>query len=915
MRALLQLSRVLMAVVLAWLCLPALAQDATIVVGGADRYVLSRHAAWLEDAEGKLGIGDVEQADAQSRFKPVAQSGPGANFGLTSSAIWLRIRLQVQVPAQLPAQAAAQAPSPGATPGEWLVEIAYPPLDRVDLFSRTPGGGWVQQSGGDSLPFASRAIAHRNHVMAVHLNPGANTLYLRLKSDGTVSAPATLWRPAALWRHDQGEYATLSLYFGLLLGLLAYNLLLYFSVRDRNYLIYVAFAGGMALAQASLTGLGGQFLWPGQLWWNSVSPPAGMSIAAVFGVWFARAFLASAQEMPLLDRFMKLLMAGWALTLVAALALHYAVSSWMVTVLAVFTVTLLVVAGVMSVRRGHPGARYFLTAWTVLLAGVVTLSLHNTGVLPSNPFTSNSLLLGSAFEMLLLSFALADRINVSRAEKEQAQARIASEHAMVEALSESQERYRAVLEERETILESSLVGIAFLTPAGRFRWANQAMFQIFGVPRGEQEFESLEPFYPSRELYLKTGGEVAAAIRKGETFQDELQMKRLDGTPIWVALSGKAVSLRKELEDALQRTSSEREAVLNTALVGMVLSVARRHVWVNQKFASMLGQKREELIGQTSQYIHVTVQEWERFGVLARDMLTRTNSYIDEREFRRKNGETFWVQMAGSCIEPHNPDSGVIWTFLDITDRRRSEQETREALEQQKTLNELRTRFVAMTSHEFRTPLAGILSAEEVLRHYGDRLPEDEKLEVLDSIAAGVKRMTRMMDRVLLLGKAEAHMLEYNPAPLDLRALCRELVNEARTQHPQSSCDVSLFVAGDMEPGQYDEKLLRHIFSNLLSNAIKYSPQGGKVRFAVYLEQGQAVFEVSDQGIGIPAEEIAHLFESFHRASNVGAIQGTGLGLAIVKNAVETHGGTIDVKSVVGEGTTFTVRLEAPMLV
>jgi PAS domain S-box-containing protein len=633
--------------------------------------------------------------------------------------------------------------------------------------------------------------------------------------------------------------------------------------------------------------------------------------------------------MPRLDRLMQALMVGWGLTLLAALSLAYTVSSWMVTVLAFFTVTTVIVAGVMSVRRGHPGARYFLTAWTVLLAGVVALSLHNTGVLPSNSVTSNSLLIGSALEMVLLSFALADRINVSRAEKEQAQARIAAEHAMVEQLSQSQERYRAVLEEREIVLENSLVGIVFLTPSGRFKWANQAMFHIFGVPRDDKKFDSLEPFYLSREHYLKTGGEVAAAISKGEVFQTELQLQRLDHTAIWVALSGKAVSntdlsqgtvwgimdisRRKQLEQELTRTSSEREAILNTALVGMVMSVARRHVWVNQKFADMLGVKREDLIGQTSAYIHVSVQEWERFGIVAREMLERSNSnsYIDERQFRRKNGETFWVQMAGSCIEPNNPDSGVIWTFLDITDRHRSEEETREALEQQKALNELRTRFVAMTSHEFRTPLAGILAAEEVLRHYGDRLPDDEKLEVLDNIASGVQRMSRMMDRVLLLGKAEAHMLEFSPAPLDLLSLCRELVNEARTQQPQSVCEVTLDVARAVQPGDYDEKLLRHIFGNLLSNALKYSPKGGEVRLKVYLSQGQMVFEVSDQGIGIPADEVPHLFESFHRASNVGAIQGTGLGLAIVKNAVATHGGTIAVKSVVGEGTTFIVRLEA----
>ncbi|MES2972451.1 MAG: 7TM diverse intracellular signaling domain-containing protein [Pseudomonadota bacterium] len=909
--------RILAALVLAAaVLLPVQAQtqaqdQGVLAIGPADSHALSRSFSWLEDPSGKLGLSDVTAPAAQAQFKPVAPASPGANFGLTNSAIWLRVNLLVEAGA----------------PRDWMLELAYPPLDRVDLYAPGADGAFARQSGGDALPFASRKVQHRNHVMPVTLQPGPATLYLRLESQGTVSAPVRLWQPAALWAHDQAEYSLLSLYFGLLIGLLAYNLLLFFSVRDRNYLIYVAFAGGMALAQAALTGLGGQFLWPGQTWWNGVAPPTGMAVAAVFGVWFARAFLASATEMPRLDLLMKLLKAGWALAVAAALGLPYAVSSWMVTVLAVFTVTALVVAGVLSVRRGHPGARYFLTAWAVLLMGVVTLALHNTGVLPSNRFTSNALLIGSALEMILLSFALADRINVSRAEKEQAQARIEAEHAMVEALSESQERYRAVLEERETILESSLVGIAFLTPEGRFRWANQAMFQIFGVPRDAQQFNSLEPFYPSRDAYLKVGGEVAAAIRKGEVYQVEIQMRRIDGTPIWVFLSGKAVSLRdlsqgtvwgimditrrKQLEEELQRTSSEREAILNTALVGIVLSVARRHVWVNHKFAQMLGQKREDLIGQTSAYIHVSVEEWERFGLLARAMLIRDGSYIDERLFRRANGETFWVQMAGSCIRPHDPDSGVIWTFLDITDRKKSEEETREALEQQKALNELRTRFVAMTSHEFRTPLAGILSAEEVLRHYGDRLPDDEKLEVLDSIASGVQRMTRMMDRVLLLGKAEAHMLEFSPAPLDLRALCYELVAEARTQQPQSACHVAVDIARDLEPGEYDEKLLRHIFSNLLSNALKYSPQGGEVMFKVYLNLGQVVFEVSDQGIGIPADEIPHLFESFHRASNVGAIQGTGLGLAIVKNAVETHGGTISVKSVAGEGTTFTVRLEA----
>lgn len=884
------------------------AQSGSLAVGTEGSYPLSRAFLVLEDPTAKLTLEEVLEPVRQADFKPVAQSGSATNFGLTRSAFWLRVELRV-----LP-----------EAPAQWLLEVAYPALDQLELYTPAERGGFDRKTGGDLQPFASRTIPHRNHVMPVVLVPGAaNVLYLRVQSQGTLSAPARLWQPAALWQQDQAEYALLSLYFGLLIGLLLYNLLLYFSVRDPAYLVYSGFAGGMALSQVALTGLGGQFLWPAQTWWNSVSPPVGMAVTATFGILFARNFLGSATRMPWMNRVMLVLTGGWLLALLAALLLPYTVSSWMVTVLAVVSVTVVVLAGVLSVRAGYPGARYFLTAWAVLLLGVSTLVLHNTGVLPSNLLTSNSLLIGSALEMVLLSFALADRINMERAEKERAQAASQADQATLGALSQSQERYLAVLQERETILANSIVGIAFLTPEGRFRWANQAMLEIFGA--GDQPLTSMEPFYLSREQYLRVGGEVADRIREGQAYQTEIQVRQYDGTLIWISLSGKAVSprdltqgtvwvmmditRRKELEAELVRTSSEREAILNSALVGIVLSVTRRHEWVNEKFAEMMGYPRAELIGRSSMHLHINVAAWEDFGRLAREELKRHGTYACERQLRRRNGDLFWVQMGGSCLQPNDPDAGVIWTFLDITERKKSEEDTREALEQQRELNELRSRFVAMTSHEFRTPLATILSSGEILRHYGERLPATEKAEILDSIAVSVQRMMRMLDRVLLIGKAEAQMLEFDPQPLDLRRLCGELLEEARVQQPESTCELRLDYAGGDEPGLYDEKLLRHTFGNLLSNAVKYSPQGGEVLFRVFTEPGVLVLEVSDSGIGIPEDEIAHLFESFHRASNVGAIQGTGLGLAIAKNAVNVHGGTISVRSQTGAGTCFSVRL------
>lgn len=900
----------LSAVVLLWwlFAASAWAQAAPLVIGPEDRVELGPHLQYLEDEGGRLRLEDILQPAQQRRFQRTRGGGPAANFGLTRSAIWLRVDLQ--------------APARGDP--HWLLELAYPPMDHLELYSPAPQGGWQRQLAGDLEPFANRPIPHRNHVLPITLPAGqASTVYLRLASQGTIAAPLRLWRPAALWKSDQVSYALLSTYFGLLIGLFLYNLLLFFSVRDGAYLIYVLFVAGMATAQLALTGLGYQFVWPQQVWWNSVAPPAGLCLAAVFGLFFARRFLGSADGMPVTDRILLGFALLWALTFLTAIALPYVVSTWVVTVLAPFSVGVLVVSGVLALRRGHGGARHYLAAWAVLLVGAFTLFLHNTGVLPSNGLTSNALLIGSALEMVLLSFALADRINVARRFREQTQARLAAEHAMVEALSDSQQRLKTVLEEREIILDNSIVGICFLTSEGRLRWANRAMVEMFGA--GDRPVTSMEPFYLSRDEYLQVGAEVEVAARRGEVYQRELQVQRFDGTRLWILLSGKAVSQddlhqgtvwvimditrRKQLEEQLQRTMHEREAILNNMVVGIVLSVKRRHEWVNDKFAQMLGYPRQVLIGQGSDYLHPDNESWQRFGVEARSALVANNTYTCEMQLKRRNGELFWVQMGGSCVTPNDPDAGVIWTFLDITGRKNSEAEMREALEQQRALNALRSRFVAMTSHEFRTPLAAILSAEEVLRHYGDRLPHHEKMETLDGIAAGVQRMSRMLDRVLLLGRADAQMLEFQPAEVDLRTLCPRLVEEARLQHPQSDVEVVCHVVPELEDGCYDEKLLRHIFGNLLSNAIKYSPAGGRVLFEVRPENGMTLFRVADRGIGIPPQEIGHLFESFHRASNVGNIQGTGLGLAIVKNAVDRHGGTIAVESRLGAGTTFSVRL------
>ena len=272
------------------------AQNGVLTIGNKDSYVLSRAFTYLEDSSAALTLDDVLRPDLQARFRPVVQGGASTNFGATNSAIWLRLQLHMEQD----------------IPGRWLLEVANPPLDRLDLYLSNPRGGFDHQTGGDSLPFAQRPVPHRNHVKPVDLEPGGvATLYLRVASQGTVSVPTTLWQPAALWHHDQRSYAIFGLYFGLLLGLWIYNLLLFLSVRDRAYLIYVFFVACIGLSQAANSGLAAQFLWPDALWWNNNSINAAYSAGGTFGVLFARSFLATRLKMPALDRWMLALTGLW----------------------------------------------------------------------------------------------------------------------------------------------------------------------------------------------------------------------------------------------------------------------------------------------------------------------------------------------------------------------------------------------------------------------------------------------------------------------------------------------------------------------------------------------------------------------------------------------------------------------------
>lgn len=413
---------------LASLSLAAPAATLTLDGSSGERPVASLRA--LVDAEGTMSLSDVRSPAVAARWREVDTSREAANFGLTSAAVWLAVPL---------------AAGPGGD-GRWLLTVAFPTLDRVDVHA--DGHENAPRAGGDLLPFALRAVPHRHHVFPVDLAPGeAKTVYLRVQSEGNLTVPLALWRAEALWASDHDTYAALGLYFGILAALLLYNGLMFLSLRDRLYLLYIAFVATMGLAQLANTGLGNEFLWPGSPRWGNDALMVGMSVTGVFAVLFVRRFLAMANHSRAIDRAILGTGVLFAVALVLTLAVSYRSGAYVINVAAFSFALLAVAGGARSAWLRQPGGGYFLFAWALLLAGTGLFAALNVGLVPSNAFTRNAFLFGSGFEMLLLSFALASRVD---------QLRRAREQAAAEAL-EAKQSLVVTLQERERHLEERVL--------------------------------------------------------------------------------------------------------------------------------------------------------------------------------------------------------------------------------------------------------------------------------------------------------------------------------------------------------------------------------------------------------------------------------------------------------------------------
>lgn len=291
-------------------------------------------------------------------------------------------------------------------------------------------------------------------------------------------------------------------------------------------------------------------------------------------------------------------------------------------------------------------------------------------------------------------------------------------------------------------------------------------------------------------------------------------------------------------------------------------------------------------------------------------MISATPGWRDFETVTKDGGilQTTWSNVRLS-------DGQTIGIGQDITVRKELEnqrldaQQLRGELEKERELINFREQFVSMVTHEFRNPLAVIQSSVELLNRYFDRMSEDRIREKFESVLRQVQSMLALMEDVLLISRNNAGKTEFEPHHFDVMTFC-ELLMETAAILDENEHALVFAPADDLPEMIYaDMALLEHVFINLFSNAMKYSPEDTTITFTARIDSDTWQFSVRDEGMGIPPEELASLFEAFHRAKNVRDIPGTGLGLAIVKRYVDLHAGDIEFESSEAGGTLVTVYL------
>ncbi len=388
--------------------------DALVLTPDLSRVELGSHLEYLEDGAGQLSLDQVRTTSSGWR----KSEQEVLSFGYTAATYWVRFDL---------AQGVDLTPDPVLTktpaqPLLYLLEIAYPVLDQVDVHVFQDHEPVAHYHMGDRLPYAQRPVDNPNFVVPLEVHPASTTtIYLRVQSSSSVQVPLTLYQDLDLVEANYDRGVLQALFYGAMFVMVIYNLLVFLAIRDISYFYYVMTVISISILLAGIEGLTFKYLWPESAWLNDSILVVALSGTVIFSALFFRSFLAIPQTRPRLSKVLLIFAMLTALTAASAFFLPYRPTMLTTILLAVGAILVGFWAGIVRWRDGFHAAKYLNIAWSCVLVAGLLLALNKLGFLPRNGFTENVGQIGTGFQTLLLSFALAHHMNHERKMREQAQ--------------------------------------------------------------------------------------------------------------------------------------------------------------------------------------------------------------------------------------------------------------------------------------------------------------------------------------------------------------------------------------------------------------------------------------------------------------------------------------------------------------
>ena len=379
----------------------------------------------LEDRNGEFSPDSLFEADGFSQSKSEVP-----NLGITSSTFWIRFSIKNETPND-----------------ELLLELAYPIMDHVTFHQINENGIIESVQYGQDMSYEVRKYDHQNYIFDLNIQQGEQKTYLMsIKTGEQILVPLNVGTRQEIFEHNLGRDLISGLYFGIILVMAFYNLFIFLSTRDNSYMYYILYILFVGAVQACFQGYTFKYLWPNSTWLSINAIYYISAGSGIFGMIFAKEFIKTDQYAPKLNRGFYILHGLYAICLILTTSAVYDIGFNLMNLTAMSVSMYMIYAAFKVSRMGYRPAKFFLWAQTIFLLGVMIFVLRNFGVLPYNEFTYYILEIGSGIEVIVLSIALADRINILREEKEASQA---------QALSVSKENER-IIREQNIILERTV---------------------------------------------------------------------------------------------------------------------------------------------------------------------------------------------------------------------------------------------------------------------------------------------------------------------------------------------------------------------------------------------------------------------------------------------------------------------------